>query len=81
MSRSKQSSAGAQSQDPAAADFVRSLVDLRERSCIVVELGREGIQKSLIELDDGTGDLQRRILVLMGNVESSFRMISRKLGK
>ena len=80
MNRLKQSPAEARRHEPAVGDFVRSLGDLRERSCLVVELGRQGIRKGVIELDDGTGDIQRRILVLMDSVESSFRTIRRKLG-
>lgn len=66
--------------DMAMVDFVQEIADLSARVDSVLKLGRQGILNGLIELDDGTGDLQRRILVLMDDVEGSFRTIRRKLG-
>ena len=66
--------------DMAMVAFVLEIADLSARAASVLKLGRQGILNGLIELDDGTGDLQRRILVLMDDVEGSFRTIRRKLG-
>lgn len=80
MNRSKQTPDGSEHHETATVDFVQAVIHLRDSASLVVELGRHGMRKGLIELDDGTGDLQRRILVLMDDVESSFRTIRRKLG-
>ena len=59
MNRSKQSTDGAEHHGAAAVNFVQAAVDLRDSASLVVALGRSGIRKSLIELDDGSGNLQR----------------------
>lgn len=79
MNRSKQGTDGAEHHEAAVA-FVKAAVDLRDSASLVVALGSSGIRKGLIELDDGSGDLQRRIRFLMDDIESSFRKIRSKLG-
>ena len=66
--------------DMTIVDFVTEVADLSARAASVLKLGRQGILDGLVELDDGTGDLPRKVLVLMDDVQSSFRTIRRKLG-
>lgn len=60
------------------AQFLEELGDLRERSAKIAALGREGIEASISELDDA-GELRRRVLYLMIDVEESFRRIKQTM--
>lgn len=79
MNSSTQNPHGAENQKTAMADFVRAVIDLRASASLVCELGPRATRKALIELDYGTGDLEKKILVLMVDIESSFRTIRREL--
>ena len=61
--------------------FVESLVDLRDHASQVITLGHQRIWMALDELDDGTGELRPRVLLLMNDIEKSFRTIRLKLGE
>jgi hypothetical protein len=53
-------------------------LNLRDRAATVVALGRQGIKGGIAELDD-SGELQRRILFLMNDIERGFRTSRRKM--
>jgi hypothetical protein len=80
MTRSTRTPNGSKPHESATADFTRAVSDLRDRASAVVKLGRQGIRSGIVELDRGSGDLERKILVLMDDIESSFRTIRRRLG-
>lgn len=80
MARSTRTPTGAEPHETATAEFVRAVNHLRDRSSVVVKLGRQGFRNGIVDLDGGSGDLERKILVLMDDIESSFRTIRRKLG-
>lgn len=79
MNLSTQIHDGAERHETAMADFVQAVNHLRQSASLVVKLGRQEFRNGIGELDDGSGDLERRILVLMDDIESSFRTIRRKL--
>lgn len=61
--------------------FVEALVDLRDHASQVIKLGHKRIWIALAELDNGTGQLPPRVLLLMNDIEQSFRTIRLKLGE
>lgn len=78
MSRSGKRAANNGTTSGLPAQFVQALVSLRDRADTVVWLGRQGIRRGIAELDD-SGDLQRRMLFLMNDIEGSFRTIRQKM--
>lgn len=80
MTRPVHTPNSAERHETATAEFVRAVNHLRDRSSVVVKLGRQGIRNGIVDLDGGSGDLERKILVLMDDIESSFRTIRRNLG-
>ena len=72
------------SQSPSANElvnaFLAELSILRVRAMAVAKLRRGTIVKGLAELDSNTGELQAKVLRLMDEIETSFRIIRRKLG-
>ena len=81
MSNSTSRAPRSRRRDEATAQFVESLADLRHHASQVVKLGRKRIGMAFTELDDGTGDLPRRVLLLMDNIEESFQTIRHKFGE
>jgi hypothetical protein len=81
MTNSSRRDPRSRTSDRATIQFIESLADLRGHASQVIKLGGKRIRTVLDELDDGTGDLPRRVLFLMNDIEENFRSIRLKLGE
>ena len=59
--------------------FLLELSILHERTTALAKLRRGVLSKRLSELDKNTGELRTKLLLLMDEIEASFRIIRRKL--
>jgi hypothetical protein len=61
--------------------FLLELSILHERTTAIAKLRRGVLSRRLAELDKNTGELRTKLLLLMDEIEASFRMIRRKLSE
>lgn len=80
MSIKPTTSRGPRAVEPAGT-FLAALSILHERTTAVAKLGRGVLSKRLAELDKNTGELEAKLLLLMDEIEASFRPIRRKLSQ
>ena len=59
--------------------FVAALAALSANAAKVAALGGQKILRGLAELDPNSGELQEKVMLLMDEIEASFRRIRRKL--
>ena len=79
MSIKPTTSRGPRAVEPART-FLAELSILHERTTAVAKLRRGVLSKRLAELDKNTGELGAKLLLLMDEIDASFRIIRRKLG-
>ena len=79
MSIKPTTSRGPRAVEPAET-FLAELSILHERTTAIAKLRRGVLSKRLAELDKNTGELRAKLLLLMDEIDASFRIIRRKLG-